>query len=237
MTYIVDIVLVAIFVLVVVISVIKGFFRSFIDFAGSMIAVFVAKGLSKAYAGNVFDSVVAPGAEKLLANNLGEFGTTDYTQQVDNALNSLPEGLDGILQIMGVDSQSIIDKAAAEGVNFNGENLVESLMNTVVAPIGTAVLQFILFVIFAIALIFFIKIFSKLFDKIIKKLPVIKGLNKSLGAVFGVLRGLIIVVIVSMLISVVVSFTNSDALITSVENSIIVNAIRDIFPSLVGMKI
>lgn len=236
MAYIVDIILVVIFALIILISAKKGFFRSFIDFAGSMIAVLIARGLSATFAKNVFDSAVAPGAKKLLAQNLGEFGTTDYTQQVDNALSSLPEGLDGILQIMGIDSQSIMDKAATEGVNLNGENLVESLMNTVVTPIGTAVLQFILFVVFAIALIFFIRIFSKLFDKIVKKLPVIKGLNKSLGAVFGILRGLITVVIVSMLISVVVSFTSSDALITSVENSIIVNAVRGTVSSLIGMN-
>ena len=76
-----------------------------------------------------------------------------------------------------------------------------------------------------------------LFDKIFKKLPVIKGLNKSLGAVFGVLRGLIIVVIVSMLISVIVSFTSNEMLITSVENSIIINAIRGAVSSLVGINI
>jgi len=236
MAYIVDIILVAVFALIILISAKKGFFKSFIDFAGSIIAVLIARVLSQNCAKSVFESVVAPGAEKLLAQNLGEFGTTDYTQQVDNALKSLPEGLDGILQIMGIDSQSIIEKATTEGVNFNGENLVDSLMNTVVTPIGTAVLQFILFAVFAIALIFFIKVFSKLFDKILKKLPVIKGLNKSLGAVFGILRGLIIVVIVSMLISVVVSFTNSEALITSVENSIIVNAVRGAVSSLIGIN-
>lgn len=236
MAYIVDIILVAIFALTVLISAKKGFFRSFIDFAGSMIAVLIARTMSATYAKNAFDSFIAPGAEKLLAQNLGQFGTTDYTQQVDNAINSLPEGLDGILQIMGIDSQTIMEQAATEGVNLNGDNLVETLMNTVVTPIGTAVLQFILFVIFAIALIFLIRVFGKIFDKIFKKLPVIKGLNKSLGAVFGILRGLITVVIVSMLISIIVSFTNSDNLITSVDNSIIVNAVSGTVSSLIGMN-
>lgn len=235
MNYIVDIILVAVLLIVVLISAHKGFFRSVIDFAGSMIAVFVAKGLSKTLSIKVFETVVAPSAQTLLAKNLGDMGTTDYTQQVENALSSLPAGLEGILQIMGVDSQSIMDKASS-GVNLNGENLVETLMNTVVTPVGTAVVQFILFVFLAIALIFIIKVFGKLFDKILKKLPVIKGLNKSLGAVFGVLRGLIIVVIVSMLISVVVSFVNNEALISSVESSIIINAVRGIFSSLVGLK-
>ena len=236
MTYIVDIIIVAIFALIIIISAKKGFFRSFIDFAGSFIAVAAARILSANCAKSVFESYVAPGAEKLLAQNLGSAATTDYTQQVDDAINSLPEGLEGILQMMGIDSQSIIDKAS-EGVNLNGDNLVESLMNTVVTPLGTAVLQFVLFVIFAIAFIFFIKIFGRLFDKIFKKLPVIKGVNKSLGAVFGVFRGLIIVAIISMLINIIVGFSNNEALITSVENSIIVNAMSDVASSLIGIKI
>lgn len=236
MTYIVDIILVIIFVLIIIISAKKGFFRSFLDFAGSMIATFTARALAANYAKTVFDSFVAPGAEKLLAQNLGEAATTDYSQQVENAINSLPAGLDGILQIMGVDSQSIMNKAS-EGVNLNGDNLVESLMNSIVTPIGTAVLQFVLFVVFAIALIFFVKIFGRIFDKIFKKLPVIKGLNKSLGVVFGVLRGLLIVVIVSMLISIIVSFTNNSMLIEYVENSIIVNAVSGALSSLIGINI
>lgn len=235
MTYIVDIIIVAIFALIIIISAVKGFFKSFIDFAGSMIAVLLARMFSESCAKAVFDSVIAPGAEKLLGQNLGEVGTVDYTQQIENALNSLPEGLDGILQIMGIDSQTIMDKASS-GIDLNGENLVESLMNTIVIPVGTAVLQFILFVIFAVVLIIAIRIFAKLFDKIFKKLPVIKGLNKSLGAVFGILRGLIIVVVVSMLISVVVSFTDNEMLITCVENSIIVNAVSGAVSSLIGIN-
>lgn len=236
MAYIVDIIIVVIFILIILISAKKGFFRSFIDFAGSMIAVILARVLSKSSAEAVFEGFVAPGAEKLLSQNLGQVGTTNYDQQVENAINSLPEGLNGILQIMGVDTQSIMDQAASNGVNLNGDNLVESLMNTVVTPVGTAVLQFILFVIFAVALIFAIKVFGRVFDKLFKKLPVIKNLNKSLGAVFGVLRGLIIVIVVSMLVSVVVSLTNNEMLISSVENSIIVNAVSGAVSSLIGMN-
>ena len=236
MAYIVDIILVVVFALVILISAKKGFFRSFIDFAGSMIAVFIARILSETFAKSLFDSLIAPGARKLLAQNLGEVGTTDYSQQVENAINSLPEGLDGILQIMGINSQSIMDKAS-EGINFNGDNLVDSLMNSVVTPVGTAVLQFVLFVLLAVALIFIIKVSARVFDKIFKKLPVIKSLNKSLGTVFGVLRGLVIVVIVSMLISVIVGFTGNETLITCVEGSIIVKAVSGIMSSLIGINI
>lgn len=235
MTYIVDIIIVAIFALVIFTSAKKGFFRSFIDFAGSFIAVAVAKLFSQSVAKTVFDSFVASGAERALANNLGDMGTTGYTEQVENILASLPSGLNGILQIMGIDSDVLIEKVSQ--ADLNGGNLVESLMNSVVVPLGTAVVQFVLFVVSAIAIIFIIKVLSKLIDGLVKKLPVIKGFNKTLGAVFGILRGFIIVIIVSMLISVVVSFISNEALITSVESSIIINAVRGTVTALIGMNI
>lgn len=234
MTYIVDIILVAVFAVVIISSAVKGFFKSLVDLIGSLVAVVIAKLLSESAAKAVFDGFVYKGAENALAQSLGEAGSVDYVQQIENALASLPEGLGGILQIMGIDSQSLMDKLS--GVNLGGDNLVESLMNSVVVPLGTAVVQFVLFVILALVMILVVKVFSKVINKIIKKLPVIKGLNKTMGAVFGILRGLIIVVIISMLLSVVVGFTGNDALIGSVENSMIINAVRDTMTSLIGIN-
>lgn len=234
MTYIVDIILIAIFAAVIISSAAKGFFKSLVDLIGSLAAVLIARLLSESAAKAVFDGFVYKGAENALAQSLGEAGSVDYAQQIENALASLPEGLGGILQIMGIDSQSLTDKLSE--VNLNGDNLVESLMNSVVVPVGTAVVQFVLFVILAIAMIFIVKVFSKVINKIIKKLPVIKGFNKTMGAVFGILRGLVIVVIISMLLSVVVGFTGNDALIGSVENSMIINAVRDTMTSLIGIN-
>lgn len=234
MTYIVDIILVVIFALVILTSAKKGFFKSLVDLVGSLVAVFTARLLSESAATAVFDGFVAKGAENALSQSLGEAGSVNYAEQIENALASLPAGLNGILQIMGIDSQSLTEKLA--DVNLNGDNLVESLMNTVVIPLGTAVVQFVLFVILAIAMIFVVKLFAKVIDKIVKKLPVIKGFNKTMGAVFGIFRGLIIVVIISMLVSVVIGFTGNEMLIESVENSMIINAVRGTMTSLTGMN-
>lgn len=234
MTYIVDIIIVAIFALVIFTSAQKGFFRSLIDLVGSLLAVAIAKIFSQSVAEIFFDSFVAPGAERALAANLGEIGTVSYVEQAENVLESLPSGLIGILQIMGIDSESLLEKIYQ--ADFNGDNLVDSLMNSIVEPMGTAVLQFVIFVASAVALIFIIKLLAKLIDKLVKKLPVVKSFNKSLGAVFGIFRGLIIVVVVSMLLSVLVSFINNEMLITSVEDSIIVNAVRGTVSTLIGMN-
>lgn len=235
MAYIVDIILVAIFAIVIIISAHKGFFKSLIDLAGSLIAVFVARVLSQSMAQSVYESVVAGSVEKSLINTLGEGASVDYAEQLEGVLSSIPEGVNGVLQLMGIDKQVLLDKISQ--ANLNGDNLIESLMNGVISPLVTAVVQFVLFAVLAIALILAVKFFAGLFNKIIKKLPVIKGFNKTLGAVFGILKGAIDVVIVSILVSVVVGFTSNQELIAAVDSSVIVGAVRELMTSLVGISI
>ncbi len=235
MAYIVDIILIAIFAIAIIISAHKGFFRSLIDLAGSLIAVFAARILSQSFAQPVYDSVVADTVEKALINKIGQGASVGYAQQLEEILASVPEALSGVLEIMGIDKEMLLDKVTS--ANLNGDNLIESLMNSVVSPVLTAVIQFVLFAVLAIVLIIAIKFVSVILDKVIKKLPVIKGFNKTLGAVFGVVRGAIDVVIVSLLATVVVGFVNSQELITAVESSVIIGVVRDLFTSLVGISI
>ncbi|MBE6774233.1 MAG: hypothetical protein E7544_08420 [Ruminococcaceae bacterium] len=235
MAYIADIILIAIFALVIIISAHKGFFKSLIDFAGSFIAIIAARVLSSTFAVPVYDSLVKHGVENTLISRLGEGASVDYTQQLEEVINALPESISGVLQMMGLDREMLAEKISS--ANLNGENLIESLMNTVITPVATAVIQFIMFAFLAIVLIIIIKFLGRLLDKIIKKLPVIKGFNKTLGGVFGVLRGVIDVVVVSLLISVVAGFVSNQEFMVAVDSSIIINAVRNIFTSLVGISI
>lgn len=235
MAYIADIILIALFALIIILSAHKGFFKSLIDFAGSFIALILARVLSSSFAPAVYDSVLKDGIENTLVARLGENAAVDYADQLEGIVQSLPDAVIGVLQVMGIDKQMLVDKIAS--ADLNGANLVESLMNTVVTPLVTSVISLIMFVLLAIVLIVLIKIVSRLLDKVIKKLPVIKGFNKTLGGVFGVLRGVVDVVIVSVLISVVVGFTNNQELIAAVDSSIIINTIRDLAASLVGISI
>lgn len=235
MAYAVDIILIVIFAIAIIISACKGFFRSLIDLAGSLLAIIAAKILSQGFAKPVYDGVVADTVKSALANKLGQGASADYVQQLEEILSSIPEGINGILQIIGLDKQVLLDKISS--ANLNGDNLIESLMNSVVEPVVTTVIQLVLFVILAIVLIIVIKIVALLLDKIIDKLPIIKSFNKTLGALFGVVRGVIDVVIVSLLISVVAGFIKNPDVVTAVESSVIINTVGDFFSSLFGFTI
>ncbi len=235
MAYIVDIIIVVIFGAVVFLSYKKGFFASLFDLIGTILGIIAARILSQQFAPEVFERFVRAGAENTLAGSLGEIGTTDYALQAEQALNSIPEAMNGIMSLIGIDKQVILDKIAAS--NVSGDNLVETLMINVVEPIGTAVVQFILFALMALVFAFLIKIVVKILDKIIKVLPVIKRFNSGLGIVFGVVRGFIVVIIVSMVIGVVASFISNETFIDAVNNSIIVSTIQSLISSISGATV
>lgn len=232
MEYILDIFLILIFGTVIITSMKKGFFKSLFDLCGTLVSVILARVFSQALATQGYNIFVKKAAEAYLGSALGDIGTKDYALQAEEILNSIPEALDGIISLMNIDKQAILEKMSE--VNLGGDNLLESIMTNVVEPIGTAVMQFVLFVVFAIALGFVLKIVVKFLNSIIKKLPAIKQFNSVLGAALGAAEGLIVVVIISTLIGVVASFIGSDAFNEVVSSSTIVSLSESVISAISG---
>ena len=235
MEYIVDIIILVVFGGIVISSIKKGFFKSLFELAGTLISLVIARTMSEGFAPQVFDSFVRKSAETYLGNALGEVGTKDYALQAQEALNSIPEALSGIMNLMGIDKAAMLEKIQSADLSEN--NLVESLMTSVIEPVAVAVLQFVIFIILAVAVGFLLKIVVRLLDGIIKKLPAVKQLNSALGAVFGVFRGIIVVAILSMLLSIVASFIGNETFIELVNNSIIVDTFRNVIGTISGATV
>lgn len=234
MTYIIDIILAVVFVAVIAASAKKGFFMSLFDLVGSLLSFILAKVVAQSVAPGIYEAVLQSSAENYLSSSLSDVGTTDYVTQIEKALSSIPESLSSIMEIIGIDTGMLSDKLSS--VDFNGDNLVESIMNTVVDPVATAIIQLILFVVLAVVMIFVLRIAARLLNKVIKKLPVIKRFNSLFGGIFGVLRGMLVVAVLVALISVIAGFTTNELLITSAENSIVIGAFKEIFASISGFN-
>ncbi len=232
MTYIADIIIIAVFLITVIVSYKKGFFRSLFDLIGTLVSVLMARVLSASLAPQGFEMFIKEPARATLTNTLGTVGTTDYGAQVESAVNSIPDSFSGIMNLIGIDKQAILEKVSASELAQG--NLVDNIMENIVTPVGTAIIQFVLFVILAVVLTLALKIVVKLLDFIIKKLPVVKSLNKGLGIVIGVIRGFITVIIVSMLIGTVVSFIGNEEIIQAVNSSVIISAVQNLMSSFSG---
>lgn len=235
MEYIVDIIIVVIFGAIVVDSMRKGFFKSLFELAGTLISLLLSRSLSETFAPKAFDAFIRKGAEGYLENALGSVGTKDYALQAQEALNSIPEALNGLMSLMGVDKEVILEKI--QSADLGGSNIIESLMSSVVEPIGTAVVQLILFAALSVAVGFVLKLVVRLLDGVIKKLPAVKQLNTTLGAVFGVLRGIIVVAIISVIVGIAASFIGNEEFIEIVNNSYIIDTFQKLIGTISGAKV
>ncbi len=235
MAYIVDIIIIAIFLISLVVSYKKGFFKSLFDLVGTLVSLIAARILSSTLAPQGFDMFIREPARLTLTNTLGEIGTTDYGAQAESAINSIPEAFNGIMSFVGIDRQAILDKISSS--EFANGNLVDNIMENIITPVGTAIIQFVLFVLLAVVIILALKVAVRVLDFIIKKLPVVSSVNKGLGVVIGVLRGLITVIIVSSIIGTVVSFIGNEAAIEAVNSSVIVSTVQNLMSSLNGVAL
>lgn len=232
MEYILDIFLILIFGTVIITSMKKGFIKSLFDLCGTLVSVILARVLSQGFATQGYNIFVKKAAEAYLGSALGEIGTKDYALQAQEIINAIPDSLNGIMSLMNIDKQAIADKISQ--VNLGGDNLLETIMTNVVEPIGTAIVQLLLFVLLAVALGFVLKIVVKFLNSIIKKLPAIKQFNNVLGAVLGAIEGLIVVLIISTLIGIIASFIGNDRFNEFVNSSFIISTAETIVSALSG---
>lgn len=222
----IDIILLAVMALTVYISAKSGFFKTLFDLVVYVLAVTLARSFSVTLAQTAFDSFIRKGAVSYLESSLQGIGSTDYVTQAQQAVEAIPEGLRGLMQILGYSDEVLISQISS--ADLGGSNLIETLMNTVVEPVGTALMQFILFVILAIVLLIVGRVLVFLLNKIIRKLPVIKRLNTLLGGVIGLLKGGVIVVIAVSLISVIASASDNVGFIDAVNGSALVSSLKNV---------
>ncbi len=222
----IDLILLAIMALIIYISVKSGFFKTLFDLVAYVFAVVLARNFSAVLAQTAFDSFIRNGAQSYLESSLQGIGTTDYVTQAEQVVESIPEGLRGLMQILGYNEQALISQISSS--DLGGSNLVETLMNSVVEPVGIALMQFVLFVILAIVLLIAGKVIVFLLNKIVKKMPVIKRLNALLGGLLGFVKGGALIIIIASVLSVIASASDNSAFIDTVNSSILVTSLKDV---------
>lgn len=224
MNYI-DVILIAVMAVVVMISVKSGFFKTLFDLIAYVFAFSFAKSVSPLLAQSAFDSLIRKGAEAYLNSALAGIESSDYVTQAKESLESIPEGLRGLLQIIGFTQEDISQKLSDAGLT--GENITNSVMDNIIEPVGVAIMQFVIFVILAIVLLIAARIVVRLLNGIVKKLPVIRKFNSILGGVLGFAKSIVFATVISGLISVIASVSDNQSFIDAVSGSALMNIFTD----------
>lgn len=235
MAYIVDIIIIALFVLVVALAYKKGFLSTVIDTFALAISAVVSY---------MFFEPVAEGAYNLFVRDLVETRFTRVLDDISSSLSvadkvqamieGLPPSAVKLAEVMGVNFNSL-----ALSVSYGGELSDEALIDLAVDKIGhtiminvTEVVTFIaMFIIITIALKFLAGIFKKAND-----IPLLGKLNAVLGGVIGIVKAVAIVFVACTAFYFIAGMSGAKPVIEAVNNSIIYDFIIDNNPivSLIG---
>ncbi len=218
MAYIVDILIVALFVIIVAMAYKKGFLSTVIDTFSLGISAVVSY---------MFFEPVAEGAYNLFVRDLVETRFTRVLDDVSSTLSiadkvsamieGLPSSAVKLAEVMGVNFNSLT-LSMSSGANLSDDALIKLAVDKIGHPIMinvTEVVTFIaMFIIITIALKFLVSIFKKVND-----IPLLGKLNAGLGGVIGVVKAAAIVFVACTAFYFIAGMSGAGPVIEAINNS------------------
>lgn len=216
MTYIIDIVIVALFAFIVVKAYKKGFISTVIDSLAVVISAVVSY---------LFFEPVAEGAYNLLVRDLVE---TRFTRVLDDVSSSLSVADKVSAMIEGL-PPSAVKLAQVMGVNFNsfsfsmGGNLsddeliqlaVDKIGHTIMINVTEVVTFIVMFIVLTIALRFIAKALKKAND-----IPVLGKFNAVLGGVIGIVKAVAILFVACTAFYFIAGMSGAAPLLEAINSS------------------
>lgn len=233
MSWILDVVVVAIFVLTVLAGFRKGFIDSVIGFVGLLAALVVAFFASAVVADAVYTACIEKPVQAAIVETIDEAAAetgASLQENLQKAEEALPGFVKSLMDKNDVSLTGLADKAET-GVQNTGEQIAVAVTEKVVRPAMTMLIRCIAFILLFVLLMILCSFLGKILGKIIKHSP-FKGPDKLLGGALGAVKGFLWVLLAVTVIQMIAGFTADDALISkkSIEETTVVKAIAEINP-------
>ena len=233
MTYILDGAIILILVVAIALGYRRGFVRSVVQLAGLIAAFVLAFSLSATLAGLAFDNFASEPLQESITQALQENVSSSASEQVQTALDALPEFLVNALNANET-AQAALDGLSKQ-VNDSAPALAETVVVDILRPLAVALLRFLLFLLLFLGLMIVVKLVTKLI-KPLTKLPVIRQADGALGAVIGLAKGVLFVLVA---VTVMQLLAPSDILLSAddLNNSFLVSWIAAHNPIAAGLSL
>lgn len=235
MAYIIDILIVVLFVFLVSLAYKKGFISTIIDTFSVVISAIASHKLFEGVAESVYNLLIRDLVETRFTRVLDDISSTlSVSEKINAMIDGLPQGAVKLAQIMGVDMTSLSNSMSTAG-NLSDDELiklaVDKIGHTIMINVTEVVTFIALFIVIALALKFLAGIFKKAND-----IPLLGKFNALLGGVVGVVKALAIVYIGCTAFYFIAGISGAAPVIEAVNNSFIYKFIVENNPiiSLIG---
>lgn len=205
MNALLDLIIIAIFIVIVVISAKRGLVKSLLGLFCVIVAFLVAQNfcnpLGDYFEEKCFGPMFADQVAVQLGSVTNEQSTTEELlngSSFSKLFEDAPEALDGILASWGTDMETIGEQIISAG-NSAETAINEFIANTVTKGAAHAISISAAFIVLFLAAFALCTLAVVIVDAICK-LPVLKTLNKVGGALFGIVKGGIVAILVTAII-------------------------------------
>lgn len=219
MAYIIDILIIALFAVLVGLAYKKGFISTVIDTFSVVISAIISHKIFEGVAEKAYNILVRDLVETRFERVLDDISSNlSVSDKITAMIDGLPQGAVKLAQIMGVNFSSL--KASVTATNLSNDELidlaVDKIGHLIMINITEVITFIVLFVLITICLKFVASIFKKAND-----IPLLGKFNALLGGVIGLVKALAIVYIVCTVFYFVAGMSGAAPVVDAVNSSII----------------
>ncbi len=226
MKYLLDAVVILIFLL----SILIGHKRGFIKTVAGIVALVAALAVSALLCGPVSEFVYGGTIEPAIAAAVDEQveqAQGNAIEQLDNVYQSLPPVVHNLLAQAGIEGVDDLAQNMPSGTNTPIFESVNAVIRPVLLPLLRAICSLLLFLIVYIVASILLRVLN-----LVAKLPILKQLNKSLGLIGGAVSGVLWVLVAVTVMQVIAATAAADGAITmqTIGETTVVNWLAGINP-------
>lgn len=222
---ILDLIVLAIFVICVLVCAKRGFVKTIVAFVGTILAIVVVYTLS----GPASEFIYNVGIEPSIVKSAEKSANEKSLDTVNAVYDAFPDFLNDNLEKFGFNRENVtvkISDAASTGI----KDAAVSGSRYVVKPIVTRLLASVISLLAIIILIPVVKLLSRLLNKI-ASVSIVGKINSLLGGIVGLLLGLLIACVFCFIANIIGTFTSVPLFsIEAIESSYSFGFLYDIIP-------
>lgn len=231
MAYLLDGLVIIIFLLAVLLGYRRGFFKSIIQLTGCLAAILIASGLSTPLASGIYNQFISGSVQKHIQSQIEKTGKESVETALDGVLEDLPDSVVNALTMFDLGTAQQIKDKLSGSLEGDIVKISRSVEDKIVRPAAVSLLRivclFILFVIFMILVGIVASMVGRLF-----KLPVLRQADGTLGGLLGAVQGFVLVLVAVTVMGLIASTSKTDDKLTRavINDTILVQSVEKINP-------
>jgi uncharacterized membrane protein required for colicin V production len=231
MAYILDGLVIIIFMLAIWMGYRRGFFKSIIQLVGCVAAALIASGLSTPVASGVYDQFISKSVQNQIESRIEEASSETVETALGGVLDDLPDSVSNVLAMFDIGSGEKLKDRIQGSLDGTAAQIARAIEDKVIRPAAVSLLKIVIFFVLFIILLILVGIAASIVGKVFK-LPILRQTDGLLGAVLGAAQGVVLVLAVVSVISLIASASKPDGKITraAVNDTLIVKSVEKINP-------